>query len=119
MRLNDGTENVILSAAFQLAYNENHRWVQAVYHVLNYNGFKEVWLNPSPPESNFHVIIKQRLRDQYIQRWKAKISSSNRFSFLNNLKGTFERSSYIDTIKDPETRLIFTRLRISPAAKLK
>ena len=112
MRLNNGTGNMILNAAFQLAYNENHRWIQAVCHVLNHNGFKDVWLNPPPPESNFHVIIKQRLRDQYMQRWKAKISSSSRFSLLNNLKCTFERSRYIDTIKDPETRLIFTRLRI-------
>ena len=102
MRLNNGTENMILNAAFQLAYNENHRWVQAVYHVLNHNGFKEVWLNPPPPESNFHVIIKQRLRDQYMQHWKAKISSSSWVSLLNTLKGTFERSRYIDTIKDPE-----------------
>ena len=45
-----------------------------------------------------------------MQRWKAKISSSSRFALLNNLKGTFERSRYIDTMKDPETRLIFTRL---------
>ena len=71
MRLNNGTGVLILNAAFQLAYNENHRWVQAVYHVLNHDGFEDVWLNPPPPESNFHVIIKQRLRDQYMQRWKA------------------------------------------------
>ena len=112
MRLNNGTGNMILNAAIQLAYNENHSWVQAVYHVLNDNGFKEVWLNPPPPESNSHVIIKQRLRDPYMQRWKAKIGSSSRFSLLSNLKGTLERSWYIDTIRDLETRLIFTRLRI-------
>ena len=46
-----------------------------------------------------------------MQRWTAKISSSSQFSLLNNLKGTFERSGYIDTIKGPETRL---RIDINP-----
>ena len=38
--------------------------------------------------------------------------NSSRFSLLSNLKGTFERSRYIDTIKDPKTRVTFTCLRI-------
>ena len=47
-------------------------------------------------------VIKQRLRHQYMQRWKAKISSSSRIPLLKNVIGTFQRSRYIDTIKDPE-----------------
>ena len=35
-----------------------------------------------------------------------------RSTLLDDLKPTFERSPYINPIKNPETRLIFTRLRI-------
>ena len=58
-------------------------------------------------KSNFRVIIKQRHRDQYMQRWKAEISSSNRFSSLNNLKGTFGRSRYIDHKRSRNTSNLY------------
>ena len=60
----------------------------------------------------FHNVIKQGLRDHFVQNWRAQIKSSVRFTLRHDLKSTFERSLYIDVIKNPETRLIFTRLRI-------
>ena len=82
----------------------DHRWVQAVFNMMNVNGLKWWWFNPPNP--------KQRLRDQSLQIWRAKIRSSAIFTFLNDLKPIVECSSYVDLINNPETRLIFTRLRI-------
>ena len=59
MRLNNGTENIILNAAFQLAFNENHMWVHAVYHVVNHNGFKKFVLTRHLPKAIFMVLLNR------------------------------------------------------------
>ena len=112
LRLVNGTKNVLLNSAFQMASHENHTWVQAIYFMLNRNGFKQAWLYHPDTSSNFHVIFKQCLVDQFIQQWRGIIGTSKRFCLLNAVKPTFQRSNYIDTIKSPDVRLTFTRLRV-------
>ena len=112
LRLVNGTNNVLLNSAFQMASHENHTWVQAIYFMLNRNGFKQTWLYHPDTSSNFHVIFKQCLVDQFIQQWRGIIGTSKRFCLLNAVKPTFQRSNYIDTIKSPDVRLTFTRLRV-------
>ena len=63
-------------------------------------------------QQQFHVIFKQCLMDQFIQQWRSIIGTSKRFCLLNAVKPTFQRSNYIDTIKSPDVRLTFTRLRV-------
>ena len=112
VRLSNGTENSLLNAAYKKAISGHHWWVQAVFNMMSVNGLKDNWFNPPNPTGGFHNVVKQRLRDQFLQNWRAQIRSSARFTLLNDLKSTFERSPYIDLVKNPETRLIFTRLRI-------
>ena len=112
LRLVNGTKNVLLNSAFQMASHENHTWVQAIYFMLNRNGFKQTWLYHPDTSSNFHAIFKQCLVDQFIQQWRGIIGTSKRFCLLNAVKPTFQRSNYIDTIKSPDFRLTFTRLRV-------
>ena len=57
LRLVKGTKNVLLNSAFQMASHENHTWVQAIYFMLNHNGFKQTWLYHPDTSSNFHVIF--------------------------------------------------------------
>ena len=95
-----------------MAYGGNHRWVQAVYNTMSVNGLKDNWFDPSNPRGGFHNAVNQCLRDKFLQNWRAQIGSSARSTLLDDLKPTFERSPYIDPINNPETRLIFTRLRI-------
>ena len=112
VRLSNGTENRLLNAAYKMASSGNHRWVQAVFNMMSVNGLKDNWFNPPNPTGGFHNVVKQRLRDLFLQNWRAQIRSSARFTRLNDMKSTFERSPYIDLIKNHETRLIFIRLRI-------
>ena len=88
-----------------MASHENHTWVQAIYFMLNSNGFKQTWLYHPGTSSNFHVIFKQCLVDQFIQQWRGIVGTSKRFCLLNAVKPTFQRSNYIDTIKSPDVRL--------------
>ena len=109
VRLSNGTENSLLNATYKIDSEGNHRWVQAVYNMMTVNGLKDNCFSPPNPKVDFHNVVRQRLRDQILQNWREQIRSSVRFTLLNDLKSTFERSPYIDLIKNPESRLIFTR----------
>ena len=112
LRLVQSTANTLLNAAFETVCIENHNWLQGIYHCLIQNGFKNIWFDPPGVNSNFHLVLKQRLNDQYIQSWRSKIGNSSRFTLLKKLKTTFDRSVYIDRVRNPVVRLVLTRLRI-------
>ena len=96
--------------------NENFEWLDGIRAILSTNGFGNVWNNPlSVNKDTFHKIFRQRMHDQYIQDLKRKIESSNRFTLLHTLTGdisVFKIKSYINLIKSPDIRNIYTRLRI-------
>ena len=112
LRLVDGTKNVLLDSAFQMESYENHTWVQAIYFMLNRNGFKQTWLYHPDASSNFHVNFEKSLMDQFIQQRSGIIGTSKIFCLLNAVKPTFQRNNYIDTIKSTDVHLTFTRLRL-------
>ena len=111
LRLQAGTQNQVLNAAFAQATYENHQWVQSIEALLKRNGFTNIWLNPGIADSEFHKYFKCRLDDQFKQDWSAKINSS-RFEVLKCFKTNFVRSKYLDIIRCPDIRQIFTRLRV-------
>ena len=80
--------------------------------MLSSNGYSESWLYPPCVDRNFYLAFRQRLRDQFIQHWKATIHASNRFRFLSQVKDEFRRSYHINNIKGPEIRLTYTHMRI-------
>ena len=116
LRLVRRTKNEILNDAFQIALNDQHDWIQSVQSLLCTNGFRYAWLNPhSLNQDYFHKQFRQRLDDQFIQNWRAKINASSRFKLLALLKESddaFSKSKYIDKIKNPIVRETFTRLRV-------
>ena len=95
-----------------MASHENHTWFQAIYFMLNRNGFIRTWLYHPDASSNFHVIFKQCLIDQFIQQWRGIIGTPKRLCLLNAVKPKFQRSKYIDIIKSLDARVTFTRLRV-------
>ena len=113
LRLNSGTKNTILNEAYNTVRSENHEWIQSIQYLLSSNGFRNVWLRPNEvDQKTFHEVFKLRLFDQHKQNYFSKINSSSRFELLSSLKCDFKRSNYIDKIKNPDIRKIFTRLRI-------
>ena len=51
------------------------------------------------------------LNDQFIQDWQSPISSSSRFSTRRDLSAAFQWTEYINAIRNPDIRLIYTRLK--------
>ncbi len=61
LRMEQGTENILLNKAFNSMKRANHPWLQNVYCFLCKIVLKEVWLNP-------HVWSKRRLKLFVTQR---------------------------------------------------
>ena len=113
LRLCSGTSNTLLNEAYNVCLHKQYEYIQCIQHLLCENGFGDVWLNPnSVNKDNFHKKFKQRLNDQYIQDWNSKLENSNRFQTLQVLHSDYRIENYIDKIKNPDMRQIYTRLRI-------
>ena len=107
-----GTGNTQLNNAYRLAMEENHMWVQSIQYLLYSNGLGDIWICPENANAQFHKLFRLRLNDQFIQRWYTFINTSNRFVTLPELLDDFKLPVYINVIKNPSIRLLFTRLRI-------
>ena len=113
LRLCSGTENILLNEAYNVCSHNQYEFIQSIQYLLCGNGFGDVWSNPhSVNKHTFHKTFKQRLNDQYLQDWNYKLETSNRFKILQVLHSEYRIQNYINKIKNPEMREIFTRLRI-------
>ena len=112
LRLCTGTGNILLNNAYRLAMEENHMWVQSIQYLLSSNGLGDIWICPENANAQFHKLFRLRLNDQFIQRWYNFINTSSRFVTLRELSDDFKLPVYINVIKNPSIRLLFTRLRI-------
>ena len=112
LRLCTGTGNILLNNAYRLAMEENHMWVQSIQYLLSSNGLGDIWICPENANAQFHKLFRLRLNDQFIQRWYNFINTSSRFVTLRELSDDFKLPVYINVIKNPSIRPLFTRLRI-------
>ena len=106
----NGTKNLLLNQCFQINVEENHTWLQSIQYLLCSNGLGNIWSN-LPDLGQFHKVFKTRLNDQFIQDWQSAISSSSRLSTRRELSVGFQLPYYINAIRNPDIRLIYTRLR--------
>jgi hypothetical protein len=68
-----GTTNHVLNKAFICAKSEMHEWMEGIKHLLMRNGMGNAWENPNNlHEQSFPKLFKQRLDDQYVQKWFSK-----------------------------------------------
>ena len=112
LRLCTGTGNILLFIAYRLAMEENHMWVQSIQYLLSSNGLGDIWIYSENANAQFHKLFRLRLNDQFIQRWYNFINTSSRFVTLCELSNDFNLPVYINVIKNPSIRLLFTKLRI-------
>ena len=50
--------------------------------MMSVDGLKDIWFDPPNPKGGSHNVVKQRLRDQLLQNWRAQIKRSARFTLL-------------------------------------
>ena len=70
-------------------------WASTVMHILYTNGFGYVWENQGTDNVNrFFMLLTQRLKDQYIQKWHEPICLSSNLISNVGFKNTFSHGPY-------------------------
>ena len=87
-------------------------WAFQIKDMLQKLGLGFVW------EQQFYIeipftLIKQRLIDNYLQKWYAEINNSSRLQSYCISKHNFEIESYLNTLAEKKYRVALTRFRIS------
>ena len=98
---------------FSLDIPEEMNWLKAIESCLSSYGFSYIWNSGGTQnEKGFLKCFKQRLRDCYVQEWRARLSSSDRFSFYRTLKQSFECEEYFSFISIRKFRNAYVRFRL-------
>ena len=96
--------------------DRNHRitnWALLVRNVLADLGFYKVWLQQNVGNPvKFLSLVKQRLYDNFLQKWNIEINGSTRANFYKNISN-FGFQSYLDIVTIKKFRTALSRLRLS------
>ena len=119
LKIVQGTKPYSLSAVYHaslqnLELKNITGWTWHVREILLSCGLGEAWYNQGVMDMKcFIVILKQRLYDIYRQEWATRLSDSPRARFYNVVKGTFERSHYLNVVTVKSHRQALSRLLLS------
>ena len=88
----------ILTTDLELRPNIKN-WVSLLRDLLCSLGFYEVWLFQGVGQKQtFFTIVKQRLRDTFIQNWRMRLNESSRAISYRDIFGNFEYKRYFNII---------------------
>ena len=97
-----GTENLLLQMAFRECKDNNHEWLNNIYHFLYKNGLGHIWEGISGLNAGYlKSKIDQRLKDQYMQYYSSYIQENERKSEIVRLcsKGfDYSKQDYIEAV---------------------
>ena len=93
--------------------DRNKNWALLVKKLLSNLGFYQVWLQQNVGDIDiFLAHAKQRLRDNFIQKWNEELNQSSRAIFYNSILN-FEFNPYLDLITVRKFRVALSKLRTS------
>ncbi|MEW8546452.1 MAG: reverse transcriptase family protein, partial [Candidatus Thiodiazotropha sp.] len=111
------TENIILRTVYDISVLDCEKgycnWVSNVKTLLEQFGFGYVWLNPYVDPKNFICAFKQRLIDNFIQKWKSDLENNRVLTLYNYFKTDFVYEEYLDKVGNKTLRQGITRIRLS------
>ena len=84
----------------------------SVKKLIDDLGFSNIWDN-FDKNINYLPLLKQRLRDQYIQYWQSSIQELPKLSYYRQFKTNFGREKYVDIIRNDFLRKTLSRFRMS------
>ena len=97
-------ENKLSSRFYNLLchYSDNRtlssKWLDTIKHILDHTGFSNMFVMPrnnSGNLSNFHMVIKQRLENQYEQQWRNEINESSKCTLYRIFETEFKFENYL------------------------
>ena len=107
--------SILLRLALNLQNNTNHsfKWINYITSIFNETGFSYVFDNKlQMPDSFYKGVLKQRLIDQFIQKWFTDIANSSRGQYYSIFKTEFGFEKYLLNLSE-QFRIPITKLRTS------
>jgi hypothetical protein len=101
-----GQENKIVSTVYRYLFsrhdNENvNLWISFIQHIFDSCGFSNIWADQTSTMSDVKwitAVIKQRLKDQYIQKWANDIDNSSKGQIYKIFKHNFGFEKYLSIL---------------------
>ena len=90
----------------------NSFWVKHIKTLLDNLGFSYMWEN-FDSTINYFPLIKQRIRDQFVQNWRETIHTMPKLDYFCKFKTEFKFEDYLNDLSNNEIRKNLTRLRLS------
>jgi hypothetical protein len=87
-------------------------WAKRVNSIVDQLGLTDIRTS-FDNSVNYLPLLKCRLRDQFMQDWKASIDTSPKLFYYFKIKGIFEYEAYLDKISNNTIRKHLTRFRLS------
>ena len=112
------TDNIILRNVYTLSlndcYNGCSNWTSRVKLLLYEFGFGDIWINPySVIPVRFITAFKQRLVDNFVQKWKSDLDANSVLVAYKYIKNEFLYEEYLDIVQNKNLRRYLTKLRLS------
>ena len=94
-------------------YPNRENLASLVRDLLSNLGMRYSWIEQGVGNVNaFISLVRQRLTDNFIQNWNARINESTRASCYKNIS-SFSFKTYLDTVTEKKFRIALPRLRTS------
>ena len=100
---------------FMKQYVDGHYrlpWLEHIHSTLNKLGLTYLWQRQTVSENVFKKMIKQRMKDQYLQSWNENIHNNNICYNYRMFKKDFRLEPYLREL-DGSLRFNLLRLRFS------
>ena len=113
------SENKYINFTYKIMFSDLERrpnatsWAPLVKNLLFSLGFNEVWMQQGVGNYNIFIsLLKQRLTDNFIQNWQARLDASSRAVFYKSV-AIFQMQPYLEKVNIRKFCQAFSRLRMS------
>lgn len=112
------SDNIIINAIVEESVSDIEKgktnWFIQVRDIFSRYGFYDVWLCPrNVHEGSFLTLFKQRLINEFLQKWRADVSTNNVLLLYKHFRTTFCLETYLDGIISRRLRAAITKILIS------
>jgi hypothetical protein len=105
---------IMLKTDCELGNVNDGNWAFQIKSILQEHGFLYVWLQQSDIYTQIPFLeIKQRIIDNFLQRWYSEVVNSRRLETYSLFKHAFERERYLEVITDQRFKNALARFRTS------
>jgi hypothetical protein len=102
---------IFLEQCALLPNNTMSTWSSSVKKQLDSLGYSYLW-NSLNLDMNYLPMLKQRLRDQYVQTWNDTIMNQSKLYYYRKFKCEFKYEKYLDIVTNEHQRKELSRFRL-------